>query len=239
MLFGVSVFESYDGPPIDAVEFSLNDGNWGTRAEIAKRLSGFKRLSAHVPSYLPVQEMAKQLAFDGMTRVVDSFTCHVTKRSIPGSDAWREAWKGYVAVAAGRKLLFENHNQDWHGTDGGMCSAAEFAPLADAGHGVCLDVGHILYDSMFKARDAREWSDVANRAFDSFLELPIEQVHAHTVNAFGGEDHHLEGFDVGPWLRRIVARHPNVTVLVETGHPRYSVAEKIVAGARWLGRVTP
>lgn len=229
MLKGYSVFEELSDPPPEATEFCLHDDNLGRRAQIVDSLRPrVKSLSAHLPSFMSVNQASREMAFDDGR--VDHFVAHITKRSMPGS-GWKDSWKSFKDC--GRTVLFENHNQDWHQTDQGICWPEEFKPLVDAGHSLCLDVGHILYASSFRSQnDHDRWLDEAERAFEGFLEFPIAQVHAHTVNHLGGMDHSLQGVDIGPWLKRIVAKNPGVALLVEVMD--YSDVEKIAALERWL-----
>ena len=227
MLSGLSIFETYDGPPLDATEFCLHPGNLHTRCDLLSSLYGrFKSISAHLPSFMPISDVMQETAF--ADERLTHFVAHVTKRA--ASD-WKNSWR--KVAACGRKVLFENHNQDWHETDAGLCWPAEFKPIVDAGHELCLDTGHILYASSFHVKDDSQWRDVAERNFEEFLKLPIRQVHAHTME-WNGTDHSLHGFNVGPWIKRIVSKHPDVVILVETGVPQYTVEDKLQALRTWL-----
>lgn len=232
MRYGVSVNESYDGPAVDAIEFRLHDGNLETRGDIARELlKKAPGISAHLPSFLPSAEVGREVEFDRDGGLISYFVAHVTKRAAFG-DSWPDAWREYAAC--GRRILFENHNQDWHPTDAGLCRAEQFKPIVDAGHGLCLDLGHILYSTMFHTGSDPEWREASEREFEAFLPLPIEAVHVHTVNHFGGVDHQLEGFDVGPWIRRIVEAHPHVILVVEVMDLKYSAEDRVRALASWL-----
>lgn len=226
---GVSIDETYDGPKLDAVEFRLHN-NFERRLSILETLSiQFGIVSAHLPSFMPVRDVERETAFnDGR---LHHFVAHVTKRATE-DDTWMDSWK-FVRPING-KVLFENHNQDWHPTDAGLCWPEQFKPIVDAGHSLCLDVGHILYSSMFKVSDDAQWRAHAEKAFEGFLEFPIEAVHVHTVDRYHGMDHQLEGFDVSPWLLRIAEKNPDVIFLCETAEPRYSVAYKIHILKQWL-----
>jgi hypothetical protein len=227
MKLGVSVYETYEGPELDAVEFCLHDDFSRRSSVLADLSSRFEVVSAHLPSFMHVRDVEKETAFNDGS--LHHFVAHVTKRST-GDDDWASSWK-FVRPVNGN-VLFENHNQDWHPTDAGLCWAEQFKPIADSGHSLCLDVGHVLYASMFRALSYPQWIDEAEKAFDGFLELPISAVHVHTVDRFQGMDHQLSGFDIGPWLKRIVSRNPGVILLCETmDHP---VADKVSALKRWL-----
>lgn len=226
---GLSIDE--DAPPhlagFEAVEFRLHPGNMGERrADIARQLRDrFQYVSAHLPSFLPAEQLEQELAFAD-ARQLGHFVAHVTRRS-RASD-WRGAWSDYARAAqtAGCRLLFENHNQDWHATDAGLCWPSEFRAIADAGHWICLDLGHLLYAA------GGQWS-VADRAFSEFLEMPIRAAHLHTVAYPGGPDHSLTGLDIGPWVKRLVQRHPDVVLLVEV-MGGYSVTGRAAALEAWL-----
>lgn len=227
MKSGVSVFETYSGPTLDAVEFCLHPGNLETRSVIASQLkTQFNCVSAHLPSFLFIGDVEKETQID-----VDYFVAHVTKKSTH-DEHWKDAWQAYAK--SGKKIIYENHNQDRHPTDAGLCWPDEFKPIADAGHKLCLDTGHILYSSSCKVDSATQWAELAEQVFDGFLEFPIHAVHAHTVSAFQGPDHQLSGFDIGPWLRRIIDKNPDVILLVETSE--FSVEAKIAALHGWLGQ---
>lgn len=47
-------------------------------------------------------------------------------------------------------------------------------------------------------------------------------------------DHLLTGFDIGPWLQRIVTQHPDVILMVEVMKPEYTNEMKLDALNRWL-----
>src|SRR5260370_4970633 len=238
MLKASSTYESYDGPPIEAIEFSLHDGNLAgeRRKDIARVLRPMvKSLSAHVPSILPVERMAEEVAFDD-EGLIDFFVVHVT-RSARQAD-WLGAWKDYAAC--GRVIHFENHNEQWHPTNAGMIHAEEFLPLVDAGHKLCLDTGHILYASSFQPGSMAwvcsesQWLETAQAAFEKFIELPIGSVHAHSVHHLTGPDHQLDGFDIGPWIKRIVQKNPDVVLLVEVMDPKWSQEDKLSSLETWL-----
>jgi hypothetical protein len=214
---GVSIFESYEGPIIDATEFCLHSGNLETRKAILDSLYGrFKSISAHLPSFLPSHQIAQEVAFDDGR--IDYFVAHVTKYT-PFAD-----WKNYLN--SGKRILFENHNQDWHPTDAGWCRASDFAPIVDAGQEICLDLGHILY-SCFSRGNIGE----AEQVFQEFLQLPIGAVHVHTMDST--TDHSLVGYDIGPWVRAIEKKWPKAILLVEVMDPKYSVEDKIQALSVW------
>lgn len=229
MASGMSVDQEYGGPPVGALEFRLWEGNLGTRAAVLEELlRKAPVVSAHLPSFLPAFETPREVEFDRDGRV-HHFVAHVTRRAAPD---WRGAWKEYAAC--GRRVLFENHNQDWHPTDAGLCWPDEFFELADAGHEICLDVGHILYASMSGSSSEQEWRDRAEAAFEEFLLMPVAAAHLHTVDRLGGADHRLEGFDIGPWVRRIAERHPEAVLLVEVMDPDVSPEQKLAALDGWL-----
>lgn len=226
---GISVFETYEGPKLDAVEFSLHDDNKERRLEILNDLSSkFDYVSAHLPSFLDVHDIHSEVAFDNGK--VNHFVAHITKRSSPID--WKNAWKDYVKC--GKKILFENHNLDWHETDTGFCWPDEFKPLVDAGYSLCLDVGHILQASSFKSTSELHWQVLVEETFEGFLQLPIEAVHAHTMNCFQGMDHYLDGFDISPWLHKIANKYPDTVFLVETPYTHYTIEDKIAALDKWL-----
>lgn len=237
MKLGVALYETYEGHRLGGLEFCLHEGNLATRADVARRLRPYcDVLSAHLPSYLVADDVAREIEFNRDDGLVDYFVAHVTMRSKPGSPDWRGTWTQYVQH--GQRVLFENHNQNTHPTDAGMVEAWEFLPIVQAGHSICLDVGHILYDASLKASgDLHRWIDLAEASFERFLPLPIEAVHVHTV-ALGGPDHVLAGFDIGPWLRRIRNRHPDVTFLVEIMDPTITNEMKLRALNDWLGSQT-
>jgi hypothetical protein len=217
MMHGVSIYESYDGPPIDATEFCLYSGNINTRKTILDSLYGrFKSISAHLPSFLPSSQIAQEVAFDDGR--IDYFVAHVTKYT-PFAE-----WKKYLEP--GKRILFENHNQDWHPTDAGWCRASDFSPIVDAGHEICLDLGHILY-SCYSRGNIGE----SEQIFQEFLQLPIASVHVHTMDST--MDHSLTGYDIGPWVRAIETKWPKAILLVEVMDPKYSVEDKIQALSAW------
>lgn len=201
-------------------------GNPSRNRRVLDSLHGkFGNISAHLPSYMAASRVAEEVAFDDYGGV-DHFVAHVTKHSPYAS--WREI------VQPGRKILFENHNQDWHQTDAGWCRAEEFKPVVDAGHQICLDTGHILYSCMERGR-----LEDAEQVFEEFLELPIAACHLHTLGRDSEGrmvDHMLSGFDIGPWVRRIEQKWPDVVFLVETGHPQFTAEDKLSALAGWRGR---
>lgn len=223
MRIGVSCYETYDGPNLDIIEFSLHNKNFETRQQIAKELlTKANAISAHIPSLLPIANIPNELAFD-TENLVEYFVAHITKRG--ECDNWKDSWKYYNGC--GKKILFENHNQDWHETDAGLCFPEDFKPVADAGYELCLDLGHILYSCFCKSKDEIEWKELANKTFEQFLDLPLYAIHTHTMNEFGGQDHHLSGFDIKPWVTKIKNKFPNITFMVETSMPQYTINDKL------------
>lgn len=225
MLIGLSVDSSYDGPQVGAVEFRIMPNDPDRSRHALDALHGrFGNVSAHLPSYMSANAVESETAFDDLGRV-DHFVSHVTLHT--PYNAWRRI------PQLGRQILFENHNQDWHPTDAGWCRADDFKPVVDAGFELCLDTGHVLYSCMSRGR-----IEEAEEEFEKFLQLPIAACHLHTVGpdpAGRMVDHMLDGYDIGPWVRRIEAKYPDVILIVETGHSQFSHADKLAALARWRG----
>ena len=230
MITGVTVDQVWSGPPVGAIEFKASGDRQQRKLTVSRLLQSAPCIGAHLPSYLPASLITEERRLTGDDeQLLDHFTVHVTRHT-PFED-WRRYSEGSKC-----RVLYENHNQDWHPTDAGWCWPQEFAPLMDAGGEICLDIGHILYASRFHARSENEWVDIASQAFDGFLDLSIAACHLHTMEHFQGDDHQLDGFDILPWVRRVIDKHPNVILLVETGHARYSDADRLAALERWTER---
>jgi hypothetical protein len=227
MLRGLSTFEEYDGPVVDAIEFSGK--NRGRRLQVAADLKKkAKVLSVHLPVFQDVKDVPDELSFDQDD--VDYFVAHVTKKC--GLSNWEDAWKHYVGH--GKKVLFENHNQAWHPTDAGIIHAYQFKSLVEAGHELCLDTGHILQSNVSLSRDESEWRDLCEASFEAFVQLPIAAAHIHTIDRYGGQDHALEGYDIGPWVKRLVEMHPDIVLIVEIMDPKRTHEEKLATLDMWL-----
>lgn len=216
MKIGLSVDETYSGPRIDALEFQLGPDNLAghRRREILTSLAGAfavsdkirTPVSANLPTFMPAGEIIAETAFNRESMLhVSYFTAHVTRRTP------YQHWDMF-----------------------GWSLAADFKPVADRGYGICLDLGHILYSQMFKAKEDAQWREQSEREFEAFLALPIKAAQVHTVDKFKGVDHMLDGFDIGPWVRKLVEKFPDITLVVESDYPQFTVEDKIQALWRWL-----
>lgn len=233
MMIGTSIRGTevplYTGPIADAIEYGSHEENRDQCGQIARdlRALGFKRVSCHLHPFMRAMDVDRDLA-PFRPGDVDAYVVHVTNHT-PQTD-----WK--KQLRSGHNILVENHNQDWHPTDAGWCWADQFKEAVDAGVKLCLDTGHILYAASFKTKSPSEWIDYAERSFEAFVGLPIEQCHIHTTNFVNGVllDHQPAGFDIGHWVKRIVAKHPDVTLIAEIMESKYSHEHKINALKGWL-----
>lgn len=128
----------------------------------------------------------------------------------------------------GLPLVVKNHNHEH--LDGGLIRAVDMAPLIASGALLCLDLCNLLWSQMAGARDESQWRERCEREFEAFLRLPIKLVHVSSVSGFvGAKSHVFSGFDIGPWVRAIANANKNAIFLANSGHPEFTMGDKIAA----------
>jgi hypothetical protein len=232
MIYGVACLDSYDGPQPWALEFSVTHRNKDRIVPILDAFPKVKNLSCHLPPHGSVAECVDLFRWceEKVPDRIQHYVVHITKQSP------LDSWQGYIPHK--NKILIENHNQElMDPNNAGLCWPEHFTSIVDAGFSLNLDLGHILMCALWAGPN---WTEIAEKTFEEFLKMPIKAAHVHTMTApfvRGNTDHSLVGWDIGPWVQRLIAKHPEVVLVSEGFVHNASPAQQLDTMRMWIGRV--